>query len=200
MANSSERKSQTRLIIAGGLFLTSIAASFLFSYISHTGSHYWVVTRALPQGVQITRGDIQSISATLSPGIDGYLLSNSNPVGSITSTNLYAGQLLSARNLTDDSSQLTSESLSLSVRNTDIPNSTHVGDLVTLYQVHDAQNGEAPIAPARVISGVFVRNIARKSANFGSDVALTISVARDDVATVLAATSSGRIAVVESNG
>ena len=200
MLNSSDRKSQTRLIIAGALFLTSIGASFLISYLSQAGSHYWVLTRSLPIGVQIKEADIASKIVTLSPDLKGYLPATVNPVGAITRRNLSAGLMLNSSDLTDDSSHLTTESLSLSIRSADIPISAGVGDFVSLFQIHDSRNGEPAVAPQRIISGVFIKSVERKGANFGSDVALTISVNASDVATVLAATASGRIAVVESNG
>jgi len=54
--------------------------------------------------------------------------------------------------------------------------------------------------PALVISGAYLRSIDRKSANFGTDVSLTISVFSREIFALLSATSTGRLVVVRSNG
>jgi hypothetical protein len=200
MSNLPSKKSQQRLVIAGSLFFTSILASFLISYLSQSGSHYWVLKEPLPRGVQIQSSHLVLIKATLGQGVRGYLNSDENPIGSITRRNLNGGELINAKDLSNDVGALTSESLSISIRAADIGATISPGDLVSLYQVHDARNGEAVPAPIRILTGVFIRDLSRKSANFGSEISLTLSVDREDVATLLAATSSGRIVVVSSNG
>lgn len=200
MATHTEKKSNNRLIIAGALFLTSVLASLLISYLSNTGKQYWMLTRPLAQGVRIESSDLTSATATLDRKLQGYL-SNSQPVvGAITRRSLQAGEILRSDAITEASQEMSSASLSLQVRAADIPISTAPGDFVTLYQLIDARNGEIPLPPTKVLSGVFIDEISRKSANFGSDVSLTISVHRDDVSTVLEATSSGRIVIVASHG
>ena len=200
MSLNTEKKSNNRLAIAGALFLTSIIASFAISYIANSGSHYWVLKQPLSRGVQITSSDLALVKITLGKDARGYISDSSNPAGSITRRSLLSGELLNINDITSNSEELTTESLSISIRATDIPQSTLPGDLVTLYQVFDARNGEAVIPPQHVISGVFIKEVARKSANFGSDLSLTITVQREDVPLVLSATSSGRIVVVASHG
>lgn len=200
MPITTEKKSNNRLAIAGALFLTSIVASFAISYIANSGSHYWVLKQPLSRGVQITASDIALVKTSLGKAARGYISQSSNPVGSITRRSLLAGELLNLNDITSNSEELSMESLSLSIRAVDIPQSTLPGDLVSLYQVFDARNGEAVMPPQRVISGVFIKEVARKSANFGSDLSLTINIQRDEVPLVLAATSSGRIVVVAAHG
>ena len=200
MTNLQSKKSQQRLYIAGALFLTSILASFLIAYLSQSGSHYWVLREPLPRGVQIQSSDLLLTKASLGLDARGYISSSENVVGSITRRNLNRGELLNSNDVSDDSSGLTSESLSISIRATDISPTNMPGDLVSLYQVHDARNGEAIPEPLRILTGVYLREISRKSANFGSDISLTVTIDRDDVGRLLSATSSGRIVVVSSNG
>ena len=200
MSKPQGKKSQQRLVIAGSLFFTSILASFLIAYLSQSGTHYWVLREPLPRGVQIQSSDLAQIKASLSQGALGYLSTNENVVGSITRRNINRGELINTNDLSIDATALTSESLSISIRAADIGATISPGDLVSLYQVHDARNGEEVPAPLRILSNVYIREISRKSANFGSEISLTITVDRENVATVLSATSSGRIVVVSSNG
>ena len=108
--------------------------------------------------------------------------------------------MLRSTDISSNSSYLATENISIAVRAADIPSSIGIGELVSLYQVQDARNGEAIQTPTEVISGVFVREISRKSANFGSDIVLTISINRRDIPTVLQASASGRLVVASSHG
>lgn len=200
MNSNIEKKSQSRLLIAGALFLTSILASLLIAYISSMGGKYWVLTRPLPRGVEITSSDIALAKVMLGRGVQGYLSSTLNPVGSTTIRNLQSGALLNYSDLSNDASEQDSESIAISTRSVDLPSTVSVGDLVSLYQVFDSRNGEATLAPQLVLSGLFVKEISQKGANFGGDFALTLSLNREDVPTALAATSSGRLVVVASRG
>jgi hypothetical protein len=150
--------------------------------------------------VQIASTDIALVKITLGRGVSGYLSSAENPIGSITRRNLKVGELLNYGDLTSNVDELDTESLSLAIQASDIPQGISTGDLISLYQIFDGRNGEVIPPPQRIISGIFIKEISRKSANFSSDVTLTITLRRDDVPTVLAATSQGRIAVVASRG
>lgn len=200
MKSIADKKSHSRLLIAGALFLTSIIASLLIAYISTTGGKYWLLNRPLPRGVQITAADISLTKASLGGEAAGYLSSSVNPIGSITLRNLAARSLLNLSDLSNDFNELDSESISIAVKSSDIPTTSSVGDLISLYQVFDSRNGEEVLPPQRVIGGVFIRELSQKGANFGGEISLTISLRREDVPAVLAATSSGRLVVVASRG
>jgi hypothetical protein len=200
MNTQTEKKSQTRLIVATSLFALSILASFLMTYLSHMGEQYWVLTRPLPRGVQIAANDLKLVKATLDPSIDSYLESKSNPLGSITLRNLGSGRFISRTDISSDSSALTSENISIAVRATDLPMGVNIGDTVSLYQVQDSRSGEVPAPPNLVISGAFIEEISRGGANFSSDVSITISIDRAEVPSVLSATATGRIVVASSHG
>ncbi|CAN2215730.1 SAF_CpaB_FlgA_like domain containing protein [Candidatus Nanopelagicaceae bacterium] len=198
MNSLPEKKSHSRLLLAGSLFFTSIIASLLIAYISSMGGEYWVLNHPLPRGVQITSADVSLEKATLGRRAQGYLSSSLNPIGSITLRSLSSGSLINVSDLSGNSEELDSESLSIAIRAADLPSTTSVGEIVSLYQLFDARNGEAVSEPQRVITGVFIKEISQNGANFGGDIALTISLHRDDVPKVLAATSSGRLVVVAS--
>ena len=200
MPISSIKKSNSRLAIATTLFLASVIASLLISYLASSGAQYWTVREPLPPGVRITSSDLMPVRASLDRKLSGYLETSHSIVGAITHRAIQAGELLRSEAITREDEQLVTESLSLLVRAADIPISTAPGDLVTLYQVFDSRNGEEPIAPIKVLSGLFIRDISRKSANFGSDISLTISLHHSDIPHVLDATSRGRIVVVPAHG
>jgi hypothetical protein len=200
MQKIKENKSQSRLIIATALFALSILASFLISYTSNLGDQYWVLLHPVARGVQISNGDVALVKAKLDPNMKGYLRDFDNPIGSVTTRNVTAGRFLSLEDISENVALLQSENVSISLRASDIPGSVRVGDLISLFQVHDARNGEPTIEPMRVLSGAYVFEISRKSANFASDLSVTLTLNRDDVPLLLSATSSGRLVVVSSHG
>lgn len=197
--NTPQQKSQRRLLLAFGLFLASIAASFLFSIAANKSQGYWVLARPLPSGVQITQADLQ-IEAALLPHAELYFLEKSeSPIGSITLRAMKAGELIDRRYLSDSSLALTTENISIAIAASDIPLSATVGDVVTLYQVHDSRNGEAVIPPRRIISSAFIAALDSRKGNFGGELSLTLAVDREEIISVLAATSSGRLVLVGSH-
>lgn len=200
MAKEIGKKSEKRMAIAITLFLASITTSFAFAFLSHQGSAYWVVTSALPKGVAITRDDVEVSRMKLSRATDGYIQSNLNPIGVITKRSFASGELLLRSAITDSPDQLSAERLSLSLRSVDIPASIVPGDLVTIYQLHDARNGEEAIEPQLILSSLFLVSIEGRKGNFSGDVSVTISLDRKDIPTLLAATTSGRLVIVATSG
>ena len=200
MAKEIGKKSEKRMAIAITLFLASITTSFAFAFLSHQGSAYWVVTSPLPKGVAITRDDVEVSRMKLSRATDGYIQSNLNPIGVITKRSFASGELLLRSAITDSPDQLSAERLSLSLRSVDIPASIVPGDLVTIYQLHDARNGEEAIEPQLILSSLFLVSIEGRKGNFSGDVSVTISSDRKDIPTLLAATTSGRLVIVATSG
>jgi hypothetical protein len=200
MVTDLGKKSQSRMMIAFALFLASIATSFVFAYLSNQGSAYWVVKSPLPKGVEITREDLEISRMKLSRATDDYLESNINPIGVITQRAFASGELLLRSALTTNSDQLSAESLSLSIRSVDIPASVTPGDRVAIYQLHDARNGEEAIEPRLIISSLFLTSIEGKKGNFSGEISITVSLDRNQIPILLAATTSGRLVVVATSG
>ena len=161
---------------------------------------YWVVLKPVAVGTQLEPSDIGFQMVTLGSLGANYLGEQSNPVGSVTRRPLSVGDLLEIDSLTDNSAALVNQQLSISLRSVDIPSTLQVGEVVTIFQLHDASNGEAALEPNHVLSGVFIVGLDRKGSNFGGEAALTISVNRDSVPDLLAATTSGRLVIVRSHG
>lgn len=198
MSTSIVRK-QSRLYIAFALFVTSILAAFAISIAANRSESYWIITRPLPAGVQISSGDITKGSALIAfPHT--YLLADSNPLGAITTRNISRGEILTSTALTKDPQFLDTEEVSISVRSSDIPGNTDVGDLVTLYQVQDSRDASEIVLPRRILVGAFISAINRKGSNFGSEVSITLAISQGETPKLLSATSNGRIVIVAAHG
>jgi hypothetical protein len=200
MVTHVEKKSQTRMVIAIALFITSILTSFVFALLSNQGSSYWVMRTPVAAGVQITSENVHLTKINLSRSTDGYLPQSNNPIGTITKRSLARGELLNRDALTRSANKLNAESLSLSIRSVDLPLSIQPGALVSIYQLHDVRNGENVKEPRLVISSVFVKSIEGREASFSGEVSVTVTLSRLDIPSLLAATTSGRLVIVATSG
>jgi hypothetical protein len=113
-------------------------------------------------GTQIGANDLGYQSVALGAAAKNYLAASTNPIGSITRRRLIAGELLQGSSLTDDARALTHQEISLSIRAVDIPIEVAVGELISLYQLHDVRESKTTIAPEFIVSGAFVTSIDRK--------------------------------------
>jgi hypothetical protein len=170
------------------------------SLAANHSEKFWVVLHPIAAGTQIDAADLGLQSVSLGASSDRYLSHTANPIGSITKRNLVSGELLQSVALTDDSQAMNHQEIGISIRSVDLPSSVEVGEVVTIFQLHDVKNGEASAPPHHIAGGVFISSIDRKSSNFGGEVAITISVDREVVADILDATTSGRLVVVKSHG
>ena len=195
-----KRNSHTRLILATTLCGATLLASFAMSVAANQKEKYWVVLRPIAAGTQIEAADLGLESVVLGGSEGNYLPAALNPIGSITRRALSSGELLGGNSITDDSSAMVNRQISISVRSVDIPAGLTVGEMITIYQLHDAKNGQAALAPEFVQGGVFVSALDRKGNNFGGEAALTVSINRESISELLNATTSGRLVIVRAHG
>ena len=195
-----KRNSHTRLILATTLCGATLLASFAMSVAANQKEKYWVVLRPIAAGTQIAAADLGLESVVLGSSEGNYLPAALNPIGSITRRALSSGELLGGNSITDDSSAMVNRQISISVRSVDIPAGLTVGEMITIYQLHDAKNGQAALAPEFVQGGVFVSALDRKGNNFGGEAALTVSINRESISELLNATTSGRLVIVRAHG
>ncbi|CAM8639694.1 SAF_CpaB_FlgA_like domain containing protein [Candidatus Planktophila dulcis] len=195
-----KRNSHTRLILAATLCGATLLASFAMSVAANQKEKYWVVLRPIAAGTQIEAADLGLESVVLGSSEGNYLPAALNPIGSITRRALSSGELLGGNSITDDSSAMVNRQISISVRSVDIPAGLTVGEMISIYQLHDAKNGQAALAPEFVQGGVFVSALDRKGNNFGGEAALTVSINRESISELLNATTSGRLVIVRAHG
>jgi hypothetical protein len=195
-----KRNSHTRLILAATLCGATLLASFAMSVAANQKEKYWVVLRPIAAGTQIEAADLGLESVVLGSSEGNYLPAALNPIGSITRRALSSGELLEGNSITDDSSAMVNRQISISVRSVDIPAGLTVGEMISIYQLHDEKNGQAALAPEFVQGGVFVSALDRKGNNFGGEAALTVSINRESISELLNATTSGRLVIVRAHG
>jgi hypothetical protein len=195
-----KRNSHTRLILAATLCGATLIASFAMSMAANQREKYWVVLHPIAAGTQLEASDLGLQSVVLGSSEGNYLPANSNPIGSITRRQLSSGELLGGNSITAQSSAMVNQQVSISVRSVDIPAQLNVGEVVSIYQLHDAQNGESAGGSHHVLGGVFVTALDRKGSNFGGEAALTVSINRELIPELLDATTSGRLVVVRAHG
>ena len=195
-----KRNSHARLILAATLCGATLLASFAMSMAANQREKYWMVLHPIAAGTQLEASDLGLQSVVLGSSEGNYLPAATNPIGSITRRQLSSGELLEGNSITDDSSGMVNQQVSISARVVDIPAALTVGEVVSIYQVHDAKNGETASPARHVLGGVFVTSFDRKGNNFGGEAALTLSINRELIPELLDATTSGRLVIVRAHG
>jgi len=193
----SKRKN-SRLIIAFLLLATSIAVSIGFSIASQRGTHFWVASQALTPGTLIEPSLIELRTGHLGASQALYFDEDNPPLG-LTAERFFApGEVIAQSGLAEQSDDGASVLVPLSIRSVDIPESAKVGDRVTLFWVLDGR-GEQLFEPEEIARNIYIQSLDRRGSNFGSDLALSVSVTQAAVQKLLSFTSGGRIVVVPSH-
>ena len=197
---STKKNSSTRLVLSIALCGAALIASYAMSIAANHTQKFWVLIHPVASGTQLDASDLGVESVALGTSASLYLPSIDNPVGSITRRDLTAGEILQKSAITLDSAFMSHQQMSISLRSVDIPANIEIGEVVTLFQLHDSKNGETSEPPHHIASGVFLTSIDRKGSNFGGEVAVTVSVDRELIPDLLAATTSGRLVMVQAHG
>jgi hypothetical protein len=198
--NNSSKASQTRLVIAVSLFAAALISAMALTALGNQSDTYWVASKNLTPGAQINEADLAQVQVSLGDSSSDYLAEDSSPIGTYVLHAIGKGELISINALSDTSREMRSEQVPISVRGSDIPSDIELGEAINIYWVPEAMGMQNVGESVLVISGAYLRSMDRKSANFGTDVALTISVFNREVFALLSATSTGRLVVVRSNG
>lgn len=189
-----------RVIVACVLFLAALLTSFAFAALSDQSSQYWAASQPITPGSLITSDDLVLVDASLIDNADLYLGDGTDPIGMMSTQFIGTGHFLAAQMLSQESLYSDVEQVPLNILSSDIPAMIEVGEPISLYWVPDAIDNQSLSNPELLLTGIFLESIDRKGSNFGSGMAITVSVESSQVSKILSGTSHGRLVVVISNG
>ena len=198
--SNKKSKIQTRVLIAAALLVASVLSSVLISSVSNQKQSFWIANRELTPGQQISATDISKVQVNITAIANNYVSVNVNPVGSIVINRIQRTSLIATQSISTQNETINSAEVSLTIRAIDLPINVIAGDRISIYLLEDAEPGAFPSEPVLVLGDIYLGSIERKSSNFGSEVAITIAIGREEISDVLRATTYGRLVVVKHNG
>ena len=198
--STKKSKIQTRVLIAASLLVASILSSVLISALSNQKQSFWIANRELTPGQQIAASDISKVQVNISAISNNYVPAGVNPIGSIVINRIQRTSLIATQSISSQNQAINSAEVSLTIRAIDLPAAVLAGDRISIYLLEDAESGAFPSEPESILSDIYLGAIERKSSSFGSEVAITIAIGREEISDVLRATTYGRLVVVKLNG
>ncbi len=199
--NTQKKAAQTRFIVAVSLFAAALISALALTALGNRTDSYWVAKSALAPGVEISRDQIALVKVALGESASRYISSNTPLEGSYVTRAQSAGELISIDDVSDLAPTQRTQLVPIAVRATDLPSDISIGEAVNIYWVPESAMGGVQIGmPEVVVKNAYIRSIDRKSANFSSDIALTISLIDSQIIKLLDATVSGRLVIVRALG
>ena len=199
--NTQKKAAQTRFIVAVSLFAAALISALALTALGNRTDSYWVAKSALAPGVEISRDQIALVKVALGESASRYISSNTPLEGSYVTRAQSAGELISIDDVSDLAPTQRTQLVPVAVRATDLPSDISIGEAINIYWVPESAMGGVQIGiPEVVVNNAYIRSIDRKSANFSSDIALTISLIDSQIIELLDATVSGRLVIVRTLG
>jgi hypothetical protein len=199
--NTQKKAAQTRFIVAVSLFAAALISALALTVLGNRTDNYWVTKSALAPGVEISRDQIALVKVALGESASRYISSNTPLEGSYVTRAQSAGELISIDDVSDLAPTQRTQLVPIAVRATDLPSDISIGEAINIYWVPESAMGGVQIGmPEVVVKNAYIRSIDRKSANFSSDIALTISLIDSQIIKLLDATVSGRLVIVRALG
>jgi hypothetical protein len=199
--NTQKKAAQTRFIVAVSLFAAALISALALTALGNRNDSYWVAKSALAPGVEISRDQIALVKVALGESASRYISSNTPLEGSYVTRAQSAGELISIDDVSDLAPTQRTQLVPIAVRATDLPSDISIGEAINIYWVPESAMGGVQIGmPEVVVKNAYIRSIDRKSANFSSDIALTISLIDSQIIKLLDATVSGRLVIVRALG
>jgi hypothetical protein len=199
--NTQKKAAQTRFIVAVSLFAAALISALALTALGNRTDSYWVAKSALAPGVEISRDQIALVKVALGESASRYISSNTPLEGSYVTRAQSAGELISIDDVSDLAPTQRTQLVPIAVRATDLPSDISIGEAINIYWVPESAMGGVQIGmPEVVVKNAYIRSIDRKSANFSSDIALTISLIDSQIIKLLDATVSGRLVIVRALG
>ena len=199
--NTQKKAAQTRFIVAVSLFAAALISALALTALGNRTDSYWVAKSALAPGVEITRNQIALVKVALGESASRYISSSTPLEGSYITRAQSAGELISIDDVSDLAPTQRTQQVPIAVRSTDLPIDISIGEAINIYWVPDSAMGGVQIGvPEVVVKNAYIRAIDSKSANFSSDIALTITLIDSQIINLLDATVSGRLVIVRALG
>jgi hypothetical protein len=199
--NTQKKAAQSRFIVAVSLFAAALISALALTALGNRTDSYWVAKSALAPGAEITRDQIALVKVALGESASRYISSRTTLVGSFATRAQSEGELISIDEVSDLAPSLRTQQVPIAVRSSDLPIDISIGEAVNIYWVPEPAMGGVQIgAPELVVKNAYIRSIYIKSANFSSDIALTISLIDSQIISLLDATVSGRLVIVRALG
>ena len=197
--NHQKKAAQTRFIVATSLFAAAIISALALTALGNQTDAYWIANKNLAPGSEITQQDISLAKVALGDRSSKYISNSTQLVGSFLLRAQSEGELISINEVSDAPPTRRAQQVPISVRSADLPMDLSIGEAVNIYWVPESTMGGTQIGiPEIVVVGAYIRSIDRKSANFSSDVALTISLFDSQIIDLLNSTVSGRLVIIRA--
>lgn len=187
------------MVIAIALLALSVTISIGFSLSTQRGEHFYIAKSPILPGTHIDPSQITLTRASLGSQSSMYFTSKDEIVNHIAQRLITPGEILFRSSISNTDTGEAMVLVPFSVRSVDIPDSAVSGDVVNLFWVLDSRNDQL-FEPEEIARNIFIQSIDRRGSNFGSDLAITVSVGTSQVQKLLSYTSGGRIVVVPSRG
>jgi hypothetical protein len=199
--NTQKKAAQTRFIVAVSLFAAALISALALTALGNRTDSYWVAKSALAPGVEISSDQIALVKIALGESASRYISSSTPLEGSYITRAQSAGELISIDDVSDLAPTQRTQQVPIAVRGSDLPIDISIGEAINIYWVPDSAMGGVQIGvPEVVVKNAYIRSIDRKSANFSTDIGLTISLIDSQIINLLDATVSGRLVIVRALG
>lgn len=199
--NTQKKAAQTRFIVAVSLFAAAIISALSLTALGNRTDSYWVATRNLAPGSEISPDDIYLVKVSLGDISSDYISGETPLVGSYLIRAQSAGELIALNEVSDLAPTDRAQQVPIAVRSSDLPTDISIGEAINIYWVPDSAMGGVQIgSPEIVVRQAYIRSLDRKSSNFSSEVALTISLLDTQIINLLNSTVSGRLVIVRAAG
>ena len=197
--NTQKKAAQTRFIVAVSLFAAALISALALTALGNRTDSYWVAKNALAPGVEISGDQLEQVRVALGESSSRYFSSRTTLIGSFITRAQSAGELISIDDVSDLAPSQRTQQVPIAVRSSDLPIDISIGEAINIYWVPEPSMGGVQIGmPEIVVKSAYIRSIDRKSANFSSDIALTISLIDSQIINLLDATVSGRLVIVRA--
>jgi hypothetical protein len=120
-------------------------------------------------------------------------------VGLVANRAMQVGEVVSKADVGSFAESIATSAVPLNLRSGDLASGINVGDLVDLYWVLDARNGEEVVNPILILGGISLIGLDESKNSLGGDVSITVAIEETQILRMLSATTQGRLVVVRSD-